>query len=148
MTALRRRPRITIGRLRALRCRECGVQQGELHERGCWRERCVRCGAQAVFCGHNDNPIAELPRVPFIEWTNVCASCGQLNPELFDVPNPVWRHYIEPLKRREVICLTCWHQIVDLIDGGQYQDHHGGPVPLWSDVWRKRRGIPDGEPSS
>jgi hypothetical protein len=132
------RPGITIRRLRALRCRECDVRQGDLHERGCWRERCARCGEQAVFCGHNDNPVAELRRVPFIDWTNVCGSCGQLDPDFFDVPDTVWRHYIEPEKRCCVVCITCWQRIVDLIDGGRYQDRYGGPVALGSEAFRAR----------
>jgi hypothetical protein len=139
--------RMTIAGLRTLRCRECGAKQGTLHLLGCWREHCAQCGEQAIACGHNDDPIAVLPRVPFIDWANVCASCGALDPDFFNVPTTVWCHYIEPEKRGKVICLPCWQQIVQLIDDGRYQTTYGGPVPLWSPEFRRRHGIPPDEPS-
>ena len=141
------RRRMTIKRLRKYRCRECGVAQGQLHVLGCWRERCARCGGQAVFCGHNDDPIVQLPRVPFIDWVNVCASCGLLHPEFFDVPNCVWRHYIEPEKRDKIICEPCFVQIAGMIDAGAYLSRYGGPVALWSREFRRRHGVPPDEQS-
>ena len=141
------RRRMTIKRLRKYRCRDCGVAQGQLHVLGCWREHCARCGEQAVFCGHNDDPITTLPRFPFIDWTNVCASYGLLDPEFFDVPNCVWRHYIEPRKRDRVICEPCFTQIADLIDGRTYLSRYGEPVPLLSPEFRRRHAITSDEPS-
>jgi hypothetical protein len=128
---------LTIKDLRSLHCNECGTKQGTLHADGCRRERCSLCGGQRVFCGHH-SPIASVRRLPFIDWTNVCAACGELDPELFDVPKRVWRFYIEPFKRDEVICLPCWQLIVDLTDCGKYQASYGGPVALHSDEWKRR----------
>jgi hypothetical protein len=144
----KKRPRRrTISQLRAKRCGECGTKQGNLHERGCPWEYCAQCGEQAVACGHNDDPIATLPRVPFIMWANVCGSCGALNPDFFDVPSTVWRHYIEPAKRELVICQPCWQQIVHLIDDGRYQGIYGVPTPLWSPEFRRRHSIAPDVPS-
>ena len=129
--------RLSIEQLRAERCRDCGVAQGELHEPDCFRERCATCGGQAVMCLHRPRR-----RVPFISWANVCASCGQLDPALFAAPDRVWRHYIEPAKRDKIICEPCFRAIAGLIDGGAYQRRHGGPVALWSPEFRRRHGIP------
>jgi hypothetical protein len=134
---LRQQIRLSIEQLRAERCRDCGVAQGELHEPACFQERCATCGGQAVMCDHRPRR-----RLPFIAWGNVCASCGLLGPRLFDVPNRVWRHYIEPAKRGTIICEPCFVEIAGLIDGGAYQRRHGGPVALWSREFRRRKGIP------
>jgi len=32
------------------RCRDCAVEHGQLHVRGCVVERCARCGEQAYGC--------------------------------------------------------------------------------------------------
>jgi hypothetical protein len=128
--------RLSIEQLRAERCRYCNVWQGELHEPGCLQERCATCGGQSAMCLHRPRR-----RVPFISWANVCASCGQLGPALFDVPNRVWRHYIEPAKRQTIICAPCFSEIAGLIDGGAYLERHGAPVALWSREFRRRKGI-------
>jgi hypothetical protein len=134
--------RLPLGLLRAERCRDCGVAQGELHGPDCFQERCATCGGQAVLCLHRPRR-----RVPFIAWANVCASCGQLGPALFDVPHRVWRHYIEPAKRQAIICEPCFTQIADLTDGRTYLSRYGEPVPLWSPEFRRRHGIPPDVPS-
>jgi len=32
-------------------CHDCGVKEGELHQRGCDMERCAFCGRQEISCG-------------------------------------------------------------------------------------------------
>jgi hypothetical protein len=139
---MRQQIRLSIEQLRAECCRYCNARQGELHERGCLQERCARCGGQAAMCLHRPRR-----RVPFISWANVCASCGQLAPALFDVPDRVWRHYIEPGKRDTVICEPCFTQIAGMIDGGTYLSRYGAPVALWSREFRQRHAIPPDERS-
>lgn len=134
--------RLSIAQLRTERCRDCGVAQGELHEPGCLQERCATCGGQSAMCLHRPRR-----RLPLISWANVCASCGQLGPALFDVPRRVWRHYIEPEKRGTIICAPCFVEIAGLIDGGAYQRRRGGPVALWSRKFRRRHAIPPDAPS-
>ena len=138
---------LTIERLRAERCRDCRARQGELHHRGCPNERCGRCGRQAVSCGHNIKPNPRQRRIPFIAWANVCASCGMLAPELFSVPERVWRFYIEPRKRDTIVCEPCFIEIAQLIDGGAYMAQHGAPAVLWSAEYRRRKNIPFDQPS-
>jgi hypothetical protein len=140
--AMRQQIRLSIAQLRAERCRDCGVAQGKLHEPGCLQERCATCGGQSAMCLHQPRRL-----LPFISWGNVCASCGQLGPGLFDVPARVWRHYIEPAKRGTIICAPCFTEIAELIDDGAYQRQHGAPVALWSREFRRRKGIPPDERS-
>ena len=45
------------------RCPDCGVEPGQLHQRGCDIEQCERCGGQLLGCGHR----AKL-RLP---WTGI-----------------------------------------------------------------------------
>jgi hypothetical protein len=134
--------RLSVEQLRVERCRDCGVAQGELHERGCLQERCARCGGPAIMCGHRPRR-----RLPFIAWANVCASCGQLAPALFEVPGRVWCHYIERRQRQAIICEPCFSEIADLIDSGAYLERHGAPVALWSREFRRRHAIPPDERS-
>lgn len=35
-------------------CPDCGVSQGELHQRGCDREQCPICKLQLIGCQHGD----------------------------------------------------------------------------------------------
>jgi hypothetical protein len=133
---MRRQIRLSIAQLRTERCRDCGVAQGALHEPNCFQESCATCGGQTIMCLHRPRR-----RVPFIFWANVCQACGQLGPALFDVPDRVWRHYIEPAKRGTIICAPCFSEIAALIDGGAYQRRHGAPVALWSREFRRRKGI-------
>lgn len=56
-------------------------------------------------------------RVRFIEYPLLCARCGTPWPDFFMVADEDWDRYIQIDKRREVICLKCYAEIVRL--------HHG-----------------------
>jgi len=117
--------RLTVRQLRAIRCWDCDCEQGKLHMLGCDMECCPECGGQFISyaCDNKDPPPPDEVRVPFIFWPNVCALCGQLNPELFHVPDHVWRYYVPPRERDKVVCLDCWRWLLDTIDGGGFATH-------------------------
>ncbi len=55
-------------------------------------------------------------RIPFILYPNMCSRCGVLWPEFFKVKDEEWRHYIQPDKRRTIICRECYDYIKAAID--------------------------------
>jgi len=57
-------------------------------------------------------------RIPSIVYPNLCARCGKLWPPMFMVPNEEWKRYVEPAKRREVLCRRCYGWIKKVIDAG------------------------------
>ncbi len=133
--------RLLVRRLRQLKCRVCGVAQGELHdEGGCSQEWCPGCGGQLGACKCADN---QLPRVPFIMWPNICGLCGEISPEMFDVPDCVWTHYVQTRERRKMVCISCWDWLTETVDGKKFAAQHGDAVPLWSTEFHRRHGISD-----
>jgi hypothetical protein len=46
-----------------------------------------------------------------------CAKCGALWPEMFNVPGPEWKHYVEPQMQDKMLCEACYTQIKAWIDG-------------------------------
>ncbi len=81
------------------------------------------------------------PRRPTVRWRslpgplrrlNRCGMCGVKDPRMFDLPDVVWRFYIEPTQRGHMVCLRCWSRLVEVTDGGFFQKVHGGPMPLCS----------------
>ena len=56
-----------------------------------------------------------------------CRNCRCEWPTFFRVPTRVWRYYVNPPYRREILCLGCWEKIVQAIDGGAYQAKYGRP---------------------
>ncbi|HZQ06541.1 MAG TPA: hypothetical protein VFD70_08170 [Anaerolineae bacterium] len=55
-------------------------------------------------------------RIPFILYPVICSKCGALWPAFFMVSDEEWAYYIQPDKRRTVICAECYHYIKQLID--------------------------------
>ena len=129
--------------LRRATCHDCGVKEGQLHLPGCDMERCPFCGHQLISCdcayeklgidcspgtrayshGLTDKQSREWEKllrakglIPFIVYPNLCAKCGTLWPEMFDVPNEDWKHYVEPEMRKEMLCKPCYMQIKAWID--------------------------------
>jgi hypothetical protein len=107
-------------------CRDCGAKECELHELGCDYERCGKCGGQYITCD-----CRRKKRVPFFRlYWSCCERCGEPWPEMFIVPNQVWRHYILSLGDGDkMLCLACFKRIVKLTDGGRYMHKHGGEKP-------------------
>lgn len=126
------------------RCCTCNCLEGEIHTLGCDEEKCPFCGGQLVDCfcayhrlnipcglgtdaykhGLTDAQEAQWRallekkgRVPFIEYPDVCARCGEEYPDLFTVPDDEWKHYIEIEKRGVTLCWVCYDEIRVLIDG-------------------------------
>jgi hypothetical protein len=104
---------------------------------------------------HRSAPLMRFTRAPNLRWHKQpppvsgitwCGLCRRAPLRLFDVPDDVWRHYIGPDQRHQVVCIRCWDRLTGVIDGGAYQAEHGGPLPLWSDQWRVRHGIAPDEP--
>jgi hypothetical protein len=100
-------------------------------------------------------PLMEFTRAPWLPWheqpppesgVTWCSLCQCGAPRLFDVPDDVWLHYVGPAQCHRVLCIRCWQRLTHDIDRGAYQAGHGAPVPLWSDQWRVRHGIPPDEP--
>ena len=60
--------------------------------------------------------LKEKGRIPYIRYPIVCARCGKLYPEFFDVSDEEWNKYIEPNKRGSVLCKNCYDKIKLLID--------------------------------
>lgn len=58
-------------------------------------------------------------RVPFIDYPIVCAKCGAVDPELFQVPTPEWERYIEIGHRGNVLCRECYDFIKEVIDNAR-----------------------------
>ena len=100
-------------------CPTCDTWEGALHLPGCDRERCGGCGRQLRSC--DCQRTADTPRVPYIDWPNVCARCGELRPALFMVPNDEWERYIQKDMQRELLCQPCYETIKAWIDTGPQQ---------------------------
>lgn len=57
-------------------------------------------------------------RIPWIEYPNVCVKCGKLWPDMFNVPDQEWKHYIEKGEQNKMLCNGCYKFIKNCIDGG------------------------------
>jgi hypothetical protein len=102
-------------------CHDCGVKEVQLHLPGCDMERCPVCGGQLISCGCelNEHELEMKGRIPYIMYPNLCAKCGVLWPEMFNVPNEEWELYVEPAMRKKMLCRSCYRQIKDWIDAEQ-----------------------------
>ncbi len=124
-------------------CHDCGAKEGEIHEFGCDMEYCPYCGGQLLSCAcaykflkldcrpgtrvyqkgmtpkEVERWISLLDlkgRVPCICYPNHCVRCGALWPEMFMVSDAEWKHYIQINQRDEMLCWTCYQNIVAMID--------------------------------
>lgn len=103
----------------------------------------ITCGCQYEKLGYNHNwdlPMCGLPkdiyenglskketdkwieileeagRIPYILYPNICARCGKLWPDMFNVPDEEWNRYIEPCMRHEMLCKECYDYIKSVTD--------------------------------
>ena len=53
-----------------------------------------------------------------------------LAPDMWNVPDRVWKHYVMMPNRHERLCLKCWQTLVKKTDGGAYQKKYGKPIML------------------
>jgi hypothetical protein len=75
--------------------------------------------------------LEEKGEIPYIVYPILCARCGEVDPKYFHVPDEEWKHYIEPGKRGEVLCWTCYDEIRVLTDGNGERLRE--PLPLGHD---------------
>ncbi|MCZ7603139.1 MAG: hypothetical protein M5R37_09735 [Melioribacteraceae bacterium] len=100
-------------------CPKCGTLEGKYHEDGCTLEYCPVCRNEKIFCQCNEVEDKKL-RTPYIEYPLLCAKCGKKYPDLFRVDDREWEYYIQPDKRKEIICEECYNFIKEVIDGGAH----------------------------
>jgi len=62
--------------------------------------------------------VEKYGRVPFIHYPNICARCGEVDPQFFKVPDAEWEHYVELSERNSILCRPCYDTIRQLIDKG------------------------------
>lgn len=108
----------------------CNAREGELHKLGCDMERCSQCSGQFLYCDCPE-PITERRRAPFFQFPLRCDKCGIEWPEFFNVPDAVWQHYILSLGHGDkLLCIDCWHLIIDATDGAAFASEHGDAIML------------------
>lgn len=102
-------------------CHDCGCVEGAIHTFGCDCERCPFCGGQLIMCGCDEleanqirtwlEILTEKGRIPYIEYPVLCAKCGVLYPDFFEVADKEWTQHIQPDMRDTVICKGCYEEI-------------------------------------
>lgn len=58
-------------------------------------------------------------RIPYIVYPNLCARCGALWPDMFNVPDREWEKYVEPAMRHKMLCRPCYDWIKNVIDAAR-----------------------------
>lgn len=101
------------------RCPECAVWEGQLHKQWCSQEPCPACGTEQLLTCMDQGCYAEEPpvdseRYPFIHYPRVCLRCGQINPDIFTVPDDTWKEYVETGVQQGHLCLICFLYVVEL----------------------------------
>jgi len=95
-------------------CKSCRCGEGHYHKERCPEELCPTCGGRLTLCYHKEGQT----RIKLIRYPRdrFCASCGEMHPKMFLVPNKEWARVIQPDKRGEHLCKECYAMIKGLID--------------------------------
>lgn len=94
-----------------VKCHDCGVEEGQLHEVGCDMERCPNCGGQAISCGcSNEQFYLKGYRIPWVQIPLMCGLCGSLWPDFFMLPDAQWKKYVIPELQDEILCRSCYEK--------------------------------------
>jgi len=101
-----------------MKCHDCNVEEGELHKPNCDVERCPKCGGQLISCDCSNEDIEGLPRVPWVFIPNLCALCGEVNPEFFTVSDRTWKKYVVPELQAQILCYGCYDRMKRLFPNG------------------------------
>ena len=98
-------------------CHDCGVEEGQLHILGCDNEVCPRCGLQLISCDcvKSDTSYRLLKRLKYIQRHNICARCGEIDPEFFMVSDAEWERNVPTNMRKDVLCRECYSVIWNLM---------------------------------
>ena len=123
-------------------CHDCGVVEGELHQRGCDMEKCPFCTNQLISCvcsydqlkidvspgtwayenglteeqeNNWENILKEKGRIPYFQEPNMCARCGEVWPQMFMQDD--WKAVIPPQYIDKLLCFGCY-EFIKSITGG------------------------------
>ncbi|KKN07683.1 hypothetical protein LCGC14_1064560 [marine sediment metagenome] len=134
-------------------CHDCGAEEGQLHEFGCDMETCPFCGNQLISCeccynilkidasegswayshGLTESQDKQWEcilegkgRIPYVRVPFLCAMCGEVYPEMFNVPDEEWGKYIIPELQSEVLCWKCYDNMITLFPTGWKKNGTGG----------------------
>jgi hypothetical protein len=58
----------------------------------------------------------EKGRIPYIIYPGMCAKCGEIWPDMFNVSDEEWNKYVQPDMRGEMLCWKCYQYIKAVID--------------------------------
>ena len=134
-----------------LRCRDCAVLEGELHQPGCDQERCPFCLGQLITCdccyqllgidsspgtwayenGLTEDQEAEWDRrleargrVRFVVAPNLCARCGRVWPPMFMVDD--WKDVIPADLQGQMLCRACYETVKGFVLTARAQECRSG----------------------
>jgi hypothetical protein len=58
---------------------------------------------------HDDGPpLADNARLAYRHYPTIGARCGKVEPQLFTVPDDEWEYYLQPDRRDEILCPSCY----------------------------------------
>lgn len=58
-----------------------------------------------------DHVVTKKGRIPYFRFPNICSRCGDVDPELFMVPNEEWKSVVPEDHWGDVICRPCFDEM-------------------------------------